>query len=48
LSLQLLLIKVFVRFYRRSRDAVAGFKQAAEKSKLSFIKLAVCAWEMLF
>ncbi|MGD0844453.1 MAG: radical SAM protein [Geobacteraceae bacterium] len=46
--LQLLLIKAFVRFYRRSREAVAGFKMATEKSKLSFRKLAVCAWEMLF
>ncbi len=46
--LQLLLIKAFVKFYRRSREAVAGFKQATEKSKLSFRKLAVCAWEMLF
>ena len=46
--LQLLLIKAFIKFYRRSREAVAGFKQATEKSKLSFRKLAVCAWEMLF
>jgi anaerobic magnesium-protoporphyrin IX monomethyl ester cyclase len=46
--LQLLLIKAFIKFYRRSREAVAGFKQATEKNKLSFRKLAVCAWEMLF
>jgi anaerobic magnesium-protoporphyrin IX monomethyl ester cyclase len=46
--LQLLLIKAFIKFYRRSREAVAGFKQATEKSKLSFRKLAICAWEMLF
>lgn len=46
--LQLLLIKAFVRFYRRSREAVAGFKQAADRSKLSFRTLAVCAWDMLF
>lgn len=46
--LQLLLVKAFIRFYRRSREAVAGFRQAADKSGVSFRRLAVCAWEMLF
>jgi anaerobic magnesium-protoporphyrin IX monomethyl ester cyclase len=46
--LQLLLIKAFVRFYRRSREAVAGFKQAADRSKLSLKRLVVCAWELFF
>jgi anaerobic magnesium-protoporphyrin IX monomethyl ester cyclase len=46
--LQFLLIKAFVRFYRRSREATAGFKQAANRGKLTFGRLAVCAWELFF
>ncbi|MBC8017709.1 MAG: cobalamin B12-binding domain-containing protein [Verrucomicrobia bacterium] len=46
--LQFLLIKAFVKFYRRSEEATQGFRQAAGRGKLSFRKLAVCAWELFF
>jgi anaerobic magnesium-protoporphyrin IX monomethyl ester cyclase len=46
--LQLQLIKAFVRFYRRSREAVAGFRLATDNSNLSFRRLVECAWEMFF
>jgi len=46
--LQLLLIKAYVRFYRRSREAVEGFRQATAKSGVSFRRMVKCAWEMLF
>jgi len=46
--LQLLLVKAFVRFYRRSREAVAGFGQAADRSRLTFKGLAACVWELVF
>lgn len=44
--LQYLLIKAFVRFYRRSRKASEGFRQATSKGGLSFRQLATCAWEL--
>jgi anaerobic magnesium-protoporphyrin IX monomethyl ester cyclase len=46
--LQFLLIKAFMRFYRRSPEATQGFKQAAGKGGITFRKLAACAWELLF
>jgi anaerobic magnesium-protoporphyrin IX monomethyl ester cyclase len=46
--LQFLLIKAFVKFYRRSEEATQGFRQAAGRGKISFRKLAVCAWELFF
>ena len=46
--LQLLLIKAFVRFYRRSQEATQGFKHAVGRGGLTFKKLAVCAWELFY
>jgi anaerobic magnesium-protoporphyrin IX monomethyl ester cyclase len=46
--LQFLLIKAFVKFYRRSHEATQGFKQAAGRGKLTFKKLALCGWELFF
>ncbi|HUL14049.1 MAG TPA: radical SAM protein [Methylococcaceae bacterium] len=46
--LQFLLIKAFVRFYRRSREAIAGFRMAADRSRLTIRRLLACAWEMIF
>jgi anaerobic magnesium-protoporphyrin IX monomethyl ester cyclase len=46
--LQILLIKAFVRFYRRSREATTGFRQAAGRYKLSFRDMAACVWELVF
>jgi anaerobic magnesium-protoporphyrin IX monomethyl ester cyclase len=46
--LQFLLIKAFVRFYRRSQEATQGFKQAASRGRLTFRKLSMCAWELFF
>jgi anaerobic magnesium-protoporphyrin IX monomethyl ester cyclase len=46
--LQFLLIKAFVRFYRRSDEATQGFKQAAGRGQMTFRKLALCAWELFF
>ena len=46
--LQFLLIKAFVRFYRRSQEATQGFKQAAGRGRITFRKLALCAWELFF
>jgi anaerobic magnesium-protoporphyrin IX monomethyl ester cyclase len=46
--LQFLLIKAFVKFYRRSHEATQGFKQAAGRGRLTFRKLALCAWELFF
>ena len=46
--LQYLLIKAFVRFYRRSGEAAAGFRQAADRGRLTLGRLAVCAWELIF
>ncbi|MDD2540164.1 MAG: radical SAM protein [Desulfuromonadaceae bacterium] len=46
--LQFLLIKAFVKFYRRSQEATQGFKQAAGRGNITFRKLALCAWELFF
>lgn len=46
--LQFLLIKAFVRFYRRSHEAAQGFKQAAGRGRITFRKAALCAWELFF
>jgi anaerobic magnesium-protoporphyrin IX monomethyl ester cyclase len=46
--LQILLIKAFVRFYRRSTEAAQGFKQAADRGKITLRKLALCAWELFY
>lgn len=46
--LQYLLIKAFVKFYRRSQEATQGFKQAAGRGRITFRKLAACAWELFF
>ncbi|HPX60622.1 MAG TPA: radical SAM protein [Deltaproteobacteria bacterium] len=44
--LQFLLLKAFFRYYRRSREAIDGFKQAGTRSKLTCRKLATCFWEL--
>lgn len=44
--LQLLLIRAFIRFYRRSEAATAGFRSATSRVELSFRKLFKCAWEL--
>lgn len=46
--LQILLIKAFVKFYRRSEEATQGFKQASSRSRLTIRKLALCAWDLFF
>lgn len=46
--LQCLLIKAFVRFYRRSREASAGFSQATNRCRPSLKSLALCVWELVF
>jgi len=46
--LQVLLIKAFVRFYRRSKEATQGFKQASSRGRLTFRKLVACAWDLFF
>ena len=46
--LQFLLIKAFVRFYRRSHEATQGFKQAAGRGGITFRKLAACVWELFY
>jgi anaerobic magnesium-protoporphyrin IX monomethyl ester cyclase len=46
--LQFLLIKAFVKFYRRSHEATQGFKQAAGRGRITFRKLALCTWELFF
>ena len=46
--LQILMISAFVRFYRRSREAVAGFKNVAGRSRPSFKQMMVCAWDLFF
>jgi len=46
--LQVLLIKAFVRFYRRSKEATRGFKQASTRGRLTFRKLVACAWDLFF
>ena len=46
--LQFLLIKAFVKFYRRSDEATRGFRQAAGRGRITPRKLALCAWELFF
>ncbi len=46
--LQFLLIKAFVKFYRRSKEATQGFKQASSRGRLTIRKLAICAWDLFF
>jgi anaerobic magnesium-protoporphyrin IX monomethyl ester cyclase len=46
--LQFLLLTAYVRFYRRSREAIAGFSQAADSRKIGLKQLAKCAWELVF
>jgi anaerobic magnesium-protoporphyrin IX monomethyl ester cyclase len=46
--LQVLLISAFVRFYRRSREAVQGFNHVARRNRPSFRKMLVCVWDMFF
>jgi anaerobic magnesium-protoporphyrin IX monomethyl ester cyclase len=46
--LQFLLIKAFVKFYRRSQEATRGFKRAAGRGNITFRKMALCAWELFF
>jgi len=46
--LQFLLIKAFVKFYRRSKEATQGFKQASSRGRVTVRKLAICAWELFF
>lgn len=44
--LQLLLIRAFIRFYRRSEAATTGFRSVTSRVELSFRKLFKCAWEL--
>lgn len=46
--LQFLLFKAFIKFYRRSREATLGFKQAAGRGRITARELAVCAWELFY
>jgi len=46
--LQFLLVSAFVRFYRRSREAVDGFNHVARRNRPSFRKMLVCAWDLFF
>jgi anaerobic magnesium-protoporphyrin IX monomethyl ester cyclase len=46
--LQILLISAFVRFYRRSREAVDGFNDVARRNRPSIRKTLVCAWDLFF
>ena len=46
--LQFLLIKAFVKFYRHSKEATQGFKQATGRGRITFRKLVACAWELFF
>jgi len=46
--LQILLIKAFVKFYRRSQDATQGFRQAAVRGGATFREMLGCAWELFF
>jgi anaerobic magnesium-protoporphyrin IX monomethyl ester cyclase len=48
LHLQFLLLMAFVRFYRRSREAVDAFRSSREKRGLGLRHLVVCAWELIF
>lgn len=46
--LQFLLLTAFVRFYRRSREAVEGFRQAADTRKIGLKQMVKCALELVF
>jgi len=46
--MQYLLIKAYVKFYRRSRKAKDGFKQASRRSSLTFRKILTCAYDLFF
>jgi len=46
--LQFLLLKAFIRFYSRSREAIEGFKFSVENRKVNFKHILECAWELLF
>jgi anaerobic magnesium-protoporphyrin IX monomethyl ester cyclase len=46
--LQLLLIKAYIRFYRRSQKARDGFKIAGRQGGFTFRKAIACAWELFF
>ena len=45
---QFLLIKAFVRFYGRSKEATQGFKQVVGRGSLTFKKLVMCLCELFF
>lgn len=46
--LQFLMISAFVRFYRRSREAIDGFKSVAGRSRPSLKQMVVCVWDLFF
>ena len=46
--LQVLLVSAFVRFYRRSREAVDGFNHVARRNRPPLRKMLVCIWDMFF
>jgi anaerobic magnesium-protoporphyrin IX monomethyl ester cyclase len=46
--LQVLLIKAYVRFYRRSRRAVENFKTASRNRQVGVRKIMACAWDLFF
>jgi len=46
--LQLLLISAFMRFYRRSREAVDGFSHVARRNRPPVKKMLVCVRDMFF
>jgi anaerobic magnesium-protoporphyrin IX monomethyl ester cyclase len=46
--LQLLLIKAYVKFYRRSQKARDGFRLAGRQGGFTFRKALACAWELFF
>ena len=46
--LQVLLVSAFVRFYRRSREAVDGFNHVARRNRPPVRKMLVCVWDMFF
>jgi len=46
--LQVLLVSAFMRFYRRSREAIDGFNHVARRNRPSIRKMMVCAWDLFF
>ena len=46
--LQILLVSAFMRFYRRSREAIDGFNHVARRNRPSVRKMLVCAWDLFF